>query len=162
MKEILLALVCQEFDIEEGLMLSRSRHDIIQNSLSMCTYILVTHYKKSIIEVHDFYKTKGFTKQREVLYNQIKRAHKNIRQYDAYRERQSSLIEGVEIALAQGIVIPTEADIHAMKGRIVSKMMALRDHANLTKMENQIDTYIKSEFVNTGQYGKKEKETWLT
>jgi hypothetical protein len=163
MEEILLALVCQEFELEEDFILSKCRNHHLQNAISMCTYILVSHYGKTIIEVHNFYVSKGYKKTRATLYRNMKRAHHNIRQYSSFRELKSSLIEGVEIALVQGLIVPTDEDIHAMKGRIVSKMMTLRDHTYLTKMESQVDSYIKAEFINKRQYEKNpKKETWLT
>ena len=163
MEEILLALVCQEFDIEEGLLLSRARHDYIQNAISMYSYIAVTRYQKTVVEAHAFLKSKGYSKNRETLYGQLRRAEHNIKHIYGYREIYSSLIEGVEIALVQGMIIPTESDIHALKGRVVSKMMTLGDFANLTKLEKVVDTYIKAEFIDTRQYEKNpKKETWLT
>ena len=78
-EEILLALVCQEFDIEEDLLFCNSRHDRIQNPIAMLTYLLFTEYGKSVAEAHSFYEKHGYKKTRPTLYSYLRRGERNLK-----------------------------------------------------------------------------------
>tara|TARA_R110000851_G_scaffold27764_4_gene77860 strand:+ start:3017 stop:3520 length:504 start_codon:yes stop_codon:yes gene_type:complete len=161
MKEILLSLICQEYDVEESYIMSTSRDDIIQEPLAMMSYILAIDYGITVVHIHEFYKSKGFPKQRQTVYGQIRRAQKNFRRSSAYNDMKSSLIHGLEMALNTGIIELNE-DIYAIRGRVVHKLMALDDSRVLGKVERQLNSYLKTEFIKKGQFEENKKEAWVT
>lgn len=162
MEEILLALTCQEFDIEEDLLMCNSRHDRIQNPLGMLTYLLFTEYDKSVVEVHRFYTTHGYEKTRATLYCYLRRGERNIKRFQSYRDLRDSLIEGVEIAKNHGIIEGHEQSLHQITGRIISKLMQLENKSFLFKLERTTDNYLKTEFIEKRQYEKPKDKTWIS
>lgn len=161
MEEILLSLICSEFEMEESFLFSNSQHSDLLDAISMMTYLFITEYGYTVGGVHKFYVSKGYNKTRPTLYGHRRRAHDNIRGSNYFRVKAGSLIEGVSIAKEKGMIIPTEDDIHSMKGRIMSKLVALKGSKYLSRVESQLDSYLKAEFINTTQFEEK-TESWLT
>lgn len=163
MEKILVALVCQEYEIEEFFLFSSSRCDEVLKPLGTLTYLLVTKYHKTVKEVWEFYKTMGYPKGQHTLYGHIIKTRKRIRRNSQLREMHSSLIEGVTIAQNGGILINPD-DLHSIMGRIICKVTSLKDAENVANIEKHLDLYIKTEFINKGQYEEEEnfkKKAWF-
>lgn len=160
-EEILLALVCQEFDIEEDFLFSGTRCDRVQNPIGMLIYLLSTEYGKSILEIHHFFKKHGYTKTRPTLYTNLRRGERNLKRFQSYRDLRDSLIEGVEIAKEHGVVEGHEQSLYEITGRIIAKLMQLESKDFLFKLERATDNFLKSEFIETKQYEKPKDKTWI-
>jgi len=160
MEEIVLALICQEYDIEESFLLSNRKFDVILNALATMTFMLVTDYDKTVIQVHDFYVKKGMNRSRSALYHHIKICKRRDMASEAFREIRASIINGVELAQEKNITHTASNVIYETKGRVISKLVALDNISNIISLEKQIDNLLKAEFLNTKQFEEKTK-TWL-
>ncbi len=154
MEEILLNLICQEYDIPQDRLFSISSEDSVVEPLAMMTYILNVRYNWKVASIHLFYKSKSYPKKRANLYNLLKRASDNIQYYSYARNTYDSIVHGVDLAKSRGTIVEEEAYLHSIRGRIVAKLYALKRETNLDKVEFLLDKTLQAEFITEGQYEK--------
>lgn len=152
MEEILLRLICQEFDIEESYLFGTTREDTVIDPLSMMTFILHAKYDWKVASIHLFYKNKGYKKTRSALYNLLKRASNSINYYGYYKNTYESVVHGLELAKRNGTYVKEEDDTHILRGRILSKVFTIRHTSNLSHIEFLLDKVLQTEFITEGQY----------
>ena len=154
MEEILLNLICQEYEITQERMFARARGDEQVIPLSMMTYILHVRFNWEVASIHLFYKKKGYPKGRANLYNLLKKSSHNIQFYSDVKNTYDSLVRGVEIAKSKGSVVEKEDYLHGVRGRITSKLFSIKNRGNLDKVEFLLDKALQSEFITERQYEK--------
>jgi hypothetical protein len=153
MEEILLNLICQEYEIEQEKLFSISRKEEIMIPLSMMTYVLHVRFNWNVASIHLFYKKKGYPKKRDNLYNLLKRSSNGIQYYSDWKNTYDSLVKGVELAKSKGVTVEEDAYLHIIRGRITAKLFALKNQTNLDKVEFLLDKALQTEFITEGQYG---------
>lgn len=152
MEEILLNLICQEYEIDQERLFSNSRKEDIINSISMMTYILHVNKGWEVSSIHTFYTRKGYPKTRATLYHLLKKASHQIQFYSMWRETYDSIVKGVELANSRGVIVEEDSYLHSVRGRITLKLFAINKHTNLDKVEFLIDKILQTEFITEGQY----------
>ena len=160
MEDLVLALICQELEIEEDFLLSDRKFKKISYALSLMTYILVTNCKMTVAEVIVYYNKKGLNRTRTSLYHHLKVCTKRDKTSDDFRFVHESIINSLSIAEEQGIVDNGDRNNHEAKGRLISKIVCLENISNVFSIEKQVDSLLKAEFINETQF--KETKAWVT
>ena len=155
MEEILLNLICQEYEIDQERLFSKSRNDDIIKPIAMMTYILHVNKGWEVASIHLFYTRKGYTKTRATLYHLIKKASHEIQFYSMWKEAYDSIVKGIELAKSAGVIVEEDAYLHSVRGRVTAKLFRVTKHTNLDKVEFLIDRILQTEFITEGQYNEK-------
>lgn len=155
MEEILLNLICQEYEISQEKLFSKSREEDIIYPLSMMAYILHVRFNWDVASVHSFFKKKGYLKTRANLYNLLKKSSHNIQFFGSWKNTYDSLVCGIEMAQSIGTIVEKEDYLHSVRGRITAKLFSIQNRGNLDKVEFLLDKSLQSEFITEGQYEKR-------
>lgn len=148
MEEILLKLICEEYDINEEYLFSILRRGKVQEALGMMTYILVVRYGWKVSKVYEFYVSKGFNKTRPCLYNHLKRGSYNIDYYEYSRVVLERVVAEVEEAKQFNIVsVPEEENLYLTRGRVMTKLLSVKSLGQLATFEHMLDKQLQVNYL---------------
>ena len=148
MEEILLKLICEEYEMEEEYLFSVLRKGNVQEAMATMTYILVVKYDWKVSKVHKFYVTKGYNKTRSALYNQIKNGKKNLIKYEYSRIVLERIVDELEQSISNGtVVIEEDKELHLIRGRLITKLMSVDRIKDLYALENLLDKNLQFNFI---------------
>lgn len=150
MEEILLKLICEEYDISEEYLFSILRRGKVTEALGMMTYILVIRYGWEVTRVYNFYVTKGYNKTRPCLYNHLKRGTRNIDYYDYSRVVLERIVSEVDEAKQLNVVgVPEEENLYLTRGRIMTKLLSVKSLGQLSTFEHMLDKQLQVNYLKT-------------
>ncbi len=158
-EELLLTLVCQEFDVTEGEIFDETRESDKQDILAMFVHIGHNNHGKTVKGLYKFMQSRGYPKSRACLYNYLKRAKRLIEWNLTFRVAHNSITASLRQALESPIHKIHEDDTriaHETFGRLFSKIYLLKQGQNLTALERHLDTYLKSELLAIEVNGEEE------
>ena len=156
MIDLLMKLVCYEYNITEELLMSRTRVKEVTEALAMMSYILHVDRDMKVSEIHKEYVSKGFKKGRATIYNQVRRGCNLIDSssysYGIYKILKDSLEKVGE----DRVFREYDTEFHTILGRIFQKMYNVKRLRHLDNIESSIDNFLQTEFLHLGSFDGEE------
>lgn len=148
MEEILLKLICEEYDINEECLFSVLRKGKVQEALGMMTYILVIRYGWKVVKAHNFYVSKGYKKTRSCLYNQLKVGTNSVDYYEYSRVVLERIVADLEQARQTNVVdVPEEENLYLTRGRVMTKLLSVKSLGQLATFEHILDKQLQVNYL---------------
>lgn len=150
LEEILISLICEEFNIEEAFMLSETRDDDKQDMLAMFVYIANVVHGKPIKGIYKFMADRGYKKTRACLYTYLKRARKRVEWNAHFRFIYNNIVRRLKVVLDTGLT-SKETDDERIRdedlGRLVKKLFRLTSSQSFNSTERHLDNCLKAELL---------------
>ena len=152
LEEILLTLICEEFDVDESFIFSETRDDDKQDMLAMFVYIANVVHGKPIKGVYKFMVEKGYPKTRACLYNYLKRGRRRVEWNAHFRFAYNGIVQRLKSVLDTGLTREETTDERVKNetvGRLVTKIFKLSSKQCLLSVERHLDNCLKAELLKT-------------
>ncbi len=150
LEEILISLVCEEFDVDEKFILSETRDDDKQDMLAMFVYIANVVHGKPIKGIYKFMVERGYKKTRACLYTYLKRARKRVEWNAHFRFVYNNIVRRLKVVLDTGLSSNETQDERIRDedlGRLVKKLFRFTSKQSFLSTERHIDNCLKAELL---------------
>lgn len=148
MEEILLKLICQEYEVTQEYLFSDARRGKIQEPLNMMTYILSVRYGWETAKIHKFYVSKGSKKGKASLYHHLKKGAHDTHFYEYSRVVLERIVSDVDQARQINVLEdPSKKEIYSVRGRIMTKLTSVKSLGRLCEFEHILDKHLQVNYL---------------
>lgn len=152
MIDLLVKLICYEFDTTEKMLMSKSKSNFVTEPLSMMSYILHADKNMEVSDIYKAYLKRGYKKKRATIYNQVKVGFRltesNSYLYNIYKVIKDNLKEADD----SGVAPQYDTELHTILGRILNKISNVKSLRHLDSIESTVDTFLHTELLHAGSF----------
>ena len=152
MIDLLIKLICYEFDMTEKMLMSKSKSNLVTEPLSMMSYILHADKDMKVAEIYKAYLKRGFKKKRATIYNQVKVGFKLTESSSYFYSIYKGIKDDLNKADENGVAPQHDTELHTILGRILHKISNVKSLRHLDNIESTIDGFLQVEFLNVGSF----------
>jgi len=156
MIDLLVKLICYEYDITKDLLMSRTQAGKITKALAMMSYILHVDKDIKVSDIYKEYVKRGYKKGRATIYNQIKSGLDLIDSGSYSYALYKSLLDSLDNAKEDKVFTEYDTEFHTLLGRIFQKMYNVKRLRHLDNIEKNIDEFLQTEFLHIGSFDGEE------
>lgn len=156
MIDLLVKLICYEYDITKDLLMSRTQAGKITKALAMMSYILHVDKDIKVSDIYKEYVKRGYKKGRATIYNQIKTGLNLIDSSSYSYTIYKSLLDNLDNAKEDKVFTEYDTEFHTLLGRIFQKMYNVKRLRHLDSIEKNIDEFLQTEFLHIGSFDGEE------
>lgn len=156
MIDLLVKLICYEYDITKDLLMSRTQVGKVTKALAMMSYILHVDKDIKVSDIHKEYVNRGYKKGRATIYNQVRSGLGVIDSNSYYYNSYKSLLDNLDNAGEDKVFSEYDTEFHTILGRIFQKMYNVKRLRHLDSIEKNIDEFLQAEFLHIGRFDGEE------
>lgn len=152
MIDLLMKMICYEFDITEKILMSKSQSNFVTEPLSMMSYILHADGDMEVSKIYKEYLKRGYKKKRATIYNQVKVGFRLTESNSYFYNMYKGIKDDLEKADDDGVAPQYDTELHTVLGRILQKVGNIKSLRHLDSIESNIDTFLHTEFFHVGDF----------
>lgn len=156
MIDLLVKLICYEYDITKDLLMSRTRVGKVTKALAMMSYILHVDKDIKVSDIYKEYVKRGYKKGRPTIYNQISSGLDVIDASSYSYSLYKSLLDNLDNAKEDKVFSEYDTEFHTILGRIFQKVYNVKRLRHLDSIEKNIDEFLQTEFLHIGSFDGEE------
>jgi hypothetical protein len=156
MIDLLVKLICYEYDITKDLLMSRTRVGKVTKALAMMSYILHVDKDIKVSDIYKEYAKRGYKKGRATIYNQIKSGLDVIDASSYSYSLYKGLLDNLDDAKEEKVFTEYDTEFHTILGRIFQKMYNVKRLRHLDSIEKNINEFLETEFLHIGSFDGEE------
>lgn len=152
MVDLLIKLVCYEYEVEENMLFSSTRVGYIVEPLSLIAYILHTENDMNAADIQREFSKRGSKKKRAGVYYQIRKGFDLVNNDSSKYRTYKFILDSLRDAKDEKVYVETDTSFHTTLGRILQKIYNVKSLRHLNSIESTVESFLQTEFLHVGDF----------